>query len=304
MIIPEAYTYHITIKTKDENRDMKRKHIFLIAAFLIIAIVSAVACCENTKNDEPEIAAGSNRPSDPEGKPEDQNPNKYDNLEYTVIPTGTPEQIREYEGFTVSFNKDNHTPNWVGWELLASETEGSESRSDNFWQDATLEGCPVTYDYSRSGYDRGHMCPAADQKWSAKAMNDCFVMANMCPQDHSLNSGAWATLEKKERVWAKRDGALIIVAGPVYEKSDTKRIGDTGVKVPSAFFKIIAALNIDEPRGIAFVYPNMSSPGNMSTYAMTIDKVETLTGFDFLSALPDDIENKIESTTSFKEWDR
>lgn len=225
-------------------------------------------------------------------------------LDRAKVKEGTPEQIVEYEGFTVSFNKENRTPNWVAWELLGTEADGTVKRSDNFWQDLTVEGCPSTYDYSRSGYDRGHLCPAADQKWSAKAMNDCFSLANMAPQDHSLNSGAWATLEKKERLWAQRDSAIVIIAGPIYEKGDTKRIGESGVRVPGAFFKVLIAPYVDEPRGIGFIYPNMSSPGNMKEYSMTIDEVEEITGIDFFYNLPDDVEEKIESVASFKDWDR
>ena len=225
-------------------------------------------------------------------------------FDFARVGEGVTEQIIEYEGFRVSFNKDNKTPNWVAWELLGSETEGDVSRSNNFWQDINVEGCPTTYDYTGSGYDRGHLCPAADQKWSVEAMNDCFSLANMAPQDHALNSGAWATLEKKERLWAQRDSAIVIIAGPIYEKSDTKRIGESGVRVPSAFYKVIIAPYVDNPRGIGFVYPNMSSPGNMKDYSMSIDEVEEITGIDFFYNLPDDLEEKIESVASFKEWDK
>lgn len=221
-----------------------------------------------------------------------------------AIPGGIPSQVKDYTGFRLSFNKDNRTPNWVAWELLASETDGATSRSNNFWLDEDLDGCPGTWDYKKSGYDRGHLCPAADMKWSPDAMQDCFVMANICPQDHALNSGAWSTLEKKERQWAQLDSALLIVAGPIYADSDTKRIGEAGVRVPGAFFKVIAAPGLAEPRGIAFVYPNMTSPGNMENYVMTIDEVEKLTGYDFFSALPDGLEDRIESVSSFREWNR
>ena len=220
------------------------------------------------------------------------------------VPDSIPEQLMEYEGFTVSFNAANGTPNWVAWELLGSESEGSEQRYNTFWQDERVEGCPTTYDYSNSGYDRGHMCPAADQKWSRQAMIDCFSLANMVPQDHALNAGAWQTLEKKERAWAKRDSAIVIIAGPIYQESDTKRIGQNGVRVPGAFFKVFIAPYVEQPRGIGFIYPNMSSPGNMANYSTTIDEVERITGFDFFYNLPDDLEEHIESTASFKEWDR
>lgn len=211
---------------------------------------------------------------------------------------------KDYEGFRLAFNPSNKTPDWVAWELLGRETDGTTVRSDRFWQDADLEGCPTTGDYARSEYDRGHLCPAAEQKWNPKAMEDCFVMANMCPQDHALNSGAWNTLENKERAWAQRDSAIVIVAGPIYEKSDTKRIGESRVRVPGAFFKVIVAPYADNPRGIGFVFPNMSSPGSMENYVTTIDDVEKLTGLDFFYNLPDDIEDKVESTASFREWNR
>lgn len=225
-------------------------------------------------------------------------------LEDVIIPEGVPSIEKDYTGFKVSFNPENKTPNWVSWELLASEADGEHSRSNQFWQDTGLKNCPESADYKNSGYDRGHLCPAADQKWSAEAMNDCFVMANMAPQDHALNAGAWQTLEKRERSWAKRDSALVIVAGPIYDKSDTKRIGKAGVRVPGAFFKVMIAPYLPQPRGIAFVYPNMTSPGNIQQYVMTIDEVEEITGFDFFSNLPDEIENIVESQSSFKEWNR
>lgn len=239
--------------------------------------------------------------ADDPGHPSGVNADKSLNV---GMPAATPSQVKDYEGFRVSFNKENLTPNWVAWELLASETEGSVKRESQFWQDTDIEGCPTTYDYSRSGYDRGHLCPAADQKWSPRAMTDCFSLANITPQDHNLNTGAWKTLENKERVWAKRDSALVIVAGPIYEKSDKKRIGESGVRVPGAFFKVLAAPYLDSPLGIAFVYPNMTAPGNMEKYAMSIRELEQLTGYDFFTDLPRDLQDKIETSASFREWNR
>jgi len=230
--------------------------------------------------------------------------NHFSGLDKVIIPDSIPSQIKKYTGFTLSFNIGNHTPNYSAWELLASETEGIAPRADKFWQDSEIDGCPMHSDYTRSGYDRGHIAPAADMKWSPDAMHDCFVMSNICPQASALNSGAWNTLEKKQRKWAQRDSAIYIVAGPVYEKSDMRRIGNTGIRIPSAFFKVIIAPYIENPRGIGFIFPNMSSPGNMQNYSMTIDEVEKITGFDFFSALPDQIENQIESKTSFKEWNK
>lgn len=225
-------------------------------------------------------------------------------LLYVDIPENIPSQIKSYKGFTLSFNKMNSTPNWVAWELLASETSGASSRTNKFWKDPDIDGCPETSDYKNSGFDRGHMIPAADQKWDPEAMHQSFVMANICPQDHALNARAWSTLEKKCRLWAQRDSALIIIAGPIYQPSDRTRIGYQGVRVPSAFFKVIAAPYIDSPRGIAFIYPNMRAPGNMQNYAVTIDEIEKITGFDFFAKLPKETQDIIESNFSFKEWNQ
>ena len=231
----------------------------------------------------------------------------YDGLELARHSSSAPHGsiIRlQYTGFTMDFNNSNRTPDWVGWELLADETDGPVKRSNKFWEDSSIEFSPTPDDYRNSGFDKGHLCPSADQKWSEDAMHDCFVMTNMAPQDPSLNSGAWRTLETKERLWAKRDSAIVIVAGPIYTDSDRKRIGDSGVRVPSAFFRVLLAPYTEYPRAIGFVYPNMHSPGNMADYSMSVDEVEKITGLDFFYNLPDDIEEKVERSASFKEWNR
>lgn len=279
---------------------MKLLRRLTLMGFLATFTMMAAGCvsCSKSSNDEPTVKPDPSNPDEP---------SEITSLYHVILPEGTPEQIKEYTGFTLSFNKDNHTPNYVAWELLASETTGAANRNDyDFWQDNSLEGCPSKFDYQYStyGYERGHMCPAADQKWSGAAMNDCFVMANMCPQLGELNGEAWETLESKERQWAKRDGSLWIIAGPIYTEEDTKKIGSLGIRVPSAFFKVLLAKDISTPRAIAFVYPHMRCPGNMQEYAMSVDDLEKLIGYDFFAALPDDVEEAVESTYSFTEWNK
>lgn len=225
-------------------------------------------------------------------------------LDKVNVAPGTTSFIKHYEGFTVSFNEENHTPNYVSWELMSHETSGESSRTNNFWKDESVPGCATSSDYTRSGYDRGHLCPAADQKWSDQAMHDSFVMTNICPQANALNTGAWNTLENKERQWAARDSMLVIVAGPIYTEDDKETIGSTGVRVPSSFFKVMLAPYAEPMRAIGFVYPNMKSPGNMADYSTTVDEVERITGMDFFYNLPDGIEAQVESSASFRDWDK
>lgn len=276
-----------------------KKPVLLTIFFVLLIGVGFFLYARTNAETSPGAVSGDNERISQSGNADGSN---YQGLDRVKVPASLASEEKSYEGFRVSFNADNRTPNWVAWELLGSETEGEVGRTNKFWQDEELEGCPTTDDYKRSGFDRGHMCPAADQKWSQTAMEDCFVLANICPQDHSLNSGAWKTLEDKERQWARRDSRIVIVAGPIYENSDTQRIGEAGVRVPSAFFKVMLAPAIDKPRAIGFVYPNMTAPGNMQNYSMTVDEVEEITGYDFFYNLPDDIENEVESKASFVEW--
>lgn len=267
---------------------------YYLALFIVAMLCICSGCTYTSASD------GTKSPSNPVAGVQ----TSFGDMLSVRIPETLKSEIKNYSGFRLSFNAENHTPNWVAWELLGSETSGKTSRSNKFWTDDDIEGCPDTRDYSNSGFDRGHMCPAADNKLSTEMMDQSFVMTNMCPQVHSLNGGAWNTLEKKCRIWARLDSALYIVAGPIYDSKDTRRIGKIGVRVPSAFYKVIIAPYGNQPKGIAFIYPNMTAPGDMFQYAMPIDKAEEITGYDFFYNLPDDLENKIEQSYVRRQWDR
>lgn len=228
-----------------------------------------------------------------------------DNLMNVTTPDSIPQVNKRYTGFNMSFNPRMHIPNWVAWELTAPETYGEVKRSSKFASDESVSGSADPWDYNYSGYDRGHMCPAADMKWSAEAMHDCFFMTNMCPQQKQFNSGTWAKLEAKCRQWARNDSAIIIVCGPVLTDPITETIGDTHVAVPKRFFKVVLSPHAKPAaRGIGFIFNNGSNPGGMQQCAVTIDEVERVTGLDFFAALPDDIETMVESQCDFPSWPR
>ena len=230
------------------------------------------------------------------------NNNQFGNLEMVTTPETIPSQIVNYEGMILSFNKDLHIPNWVAWELTATEVSGTFPRDDNFRGDDNVIGSAEKWDYSYSGYDRGHMAPAGDMKWSAKAMDESFYMTNMCPQAKSLNTGAWKRLEEKCRQWAEIDSAIIVICGPIVTDPINEYIGDSKVAVPQRFFKVILSPYIENPRGIGFIMPNAKVPGGMQAAAVSIDEVEQVTGYDFFSSLPDEVENDVESQCKFHYW--
>ncbi|MCM1292954.1 MAG: DNA/RNA non-specific endonuclease [Bacteroides sp.] len=224
-------------------------------------------------------------------------------LKYVKTDSSLTEQIIHYTGMDVSFNKDKHIPNWVAWELTRDETNGTVKRGNTFYCDDRVEGCPEPYEYSYCGYDRGHMAPAGDMKWSKEAMKDSFYLTNICPQLKSLNVGAWKRLEEKCRTWARADSAIVIVCGPVQTDNIREYIGDDNrIAVPKRFFKVILSPYAKPMRGIGFIMDNGYVKGGMQQAAVPIDEVERVTGHDFFSDLPDDIENQVESQCNFHYW--
>lgn len=223
-------------------------------------------------------------------------------LEEVHFPAGVDNMKVVYKGFTVYFNSRYHVPNCVIYELTGKETEGKFPRYKNFMTDEQVPGCANPWDYTHSGYTRGHMAPAADMKWDREVMKESFYMTNICPQKAALNSGGWNKLEDKVRDWARRDSSLIVASGPVLTEG-MSTIGESRVAVPKHFFKVVMAPFVDPPRAIAFIYPNGSSKGAIKKYAVTVDEVERLTGIDFFPGLDDDAETELESGINLLQWE-
>lgn len=226
-----------------------------------------------------------------------------DKLVMQTSPKGTPEQILKRTGYVASYNKTTLLPNWVAWHLTAERTEGSAKRSSvDFAEDTEVpEPRATDWDYYNSGYDRGHMCPAADNKWSKKAMEESFLFTNMCPQNGNLNRGDWNEMEMACRKWAKKYGDLYIVCGPILYKGKHKTIGKNKVVVPEAFFKVVLRTG-DDPQAIGFIYKNTSGNRPKDSYVNTVDEVERITGIDFFPSLPDDVEKKVEAECDLGLW--
>lgn len=235
--------------------------------------------------------------------------NSYQQSQNLEIPINTIERAENIYyrlGYTVSFNPELNIPNWVAWELNFSKLIERESRAGHFYPDPDIpRGIAVeTGDYSNSGYDRGHMCPAADNKWDKQAMRESFYMTNICPQHHNLNRGDWKELEDDCRRWVEESGTIYIACGPILYKNDISYIGEERkIRVPNAFFKVIlAGLDEGKPRAIGFIYKNTSGNNPLDHYVNSVDQVERITGLDFFSQLPDDVENEIESNYNLNQW--
>lgn len=209
-------------------------------------------------------------------------------------------QIIHHVGYTVSYNAETKIPNYVAWTLTPERFEETVSRTDKFLPDPEVADLVTTDDYKRSGYDRGHLCPAADNKWNEQAMEESFYMTNICPQNHNLNGGDWKELEEACRDWTMEWGKLYVVAGPILYDGQHKRIGESRVVVPDAFFKVV--LCPAPLKAVGFVYKNAAGSRPMETYARTVDEVERIAGMDFFTSLPDSLETAVEAECDWAEW--
>jgi endonuclease G, mitochondrial len=207
--------------------------------------------------------------------------------------------------YFICHDNDDRIPVWVMYHLTPEDLAGGAERSDDFRADPALDpdDRAELADYRYSGYDRGHMAPAADFRQSDRAMSDTFVLSNMVPQRPNLNRRLWATLEDQVRQLAEAHGSIWVVTGELFLAADstptepTDFIGPNQVAVPTHLYKMVLC---QHPAGdvelFAFVLPNQLDPvpGVPADYLTTVDRIEALSGLDFFSVLPDDVEDRLE----------
>ena len=214
----------------------------------------------------------------------------------------TPLQRYAYK---VWYSETMRIPLAVSWYLTKDHTYGkSQRKSISFMPDEDTHNPVTTFDYMQSGYDRGHMCPAGDNKWNRTAQEQTFLMTNICPQNHNLNKNDWNDLEQLCRTWARRYNRIYIVCGPVLRGNSHKTIGrerNKRITVPEAFYKVVLRTG-KNPAAIGFIYENVGSRQPMRQTVRSVDEIEQITGIDFFSALSDDVEHRIEAKSSLTDW--
>ncbi|MDX2001480.1 MAG: DNA/RNA non-specific endonuclease [Chitinophagales bacterium] len=214
---------------------------------------------------------------------------------------GHCDQIVKHRYYTLCYNETREQADWVMYRLTEEMTYGTEERTDNFRQDKdVITGSARPEDYKKSGFDKGHLVPAGDMKWNEEAMSETFLMSNMSPQRKELNRGIWKELEEQVRDWARDYDELYVVAGPLYSNNSLE-IGK-GVDVPAYYFKVVVDASYPEYKSIAFLFRNEGSERPVYEFALSVDSLESISGFDFLPALPDKTETEIESKCDIFKW--
>ncbi|MDA3956859.1 DNA/RNA non-specific endonuclease [Oceanispirochaeta sp.] len=214
-----------------------------------------------------------------------------------------PDAVYQKSFYTLQYNERFEQADWVAYELTQEEIEGHVKRSNRFREDNEIKtGSAALSDYRYSGFDRGHLAPAADMKMSRDSMDDSFLMSNMSPQDPGFNRGIWAFLESCVRSWTSENESLFVVTGPVLTKQEYPVIGTNEVAVPESYYKVILDYREPDFKGIGFLLPNRKGEGRLQDYAVSIDEVEIFTGLDFYPLLPDDLEESLESVYDVTLW--
>ncbi len=270
--------------------NLKSFHRYFLLIIQTILLIMLVGCKEDIGANETSLSSVSASPQE-----------KISTAGFNYYPTSTTNQIINHTYYTLSYSEKNEQAEWVAYELKATRYQNNYSRPYFNADPKVKTGSADWRNYKNSGYDKGHLCPAGDMKFSKEAFNDTFLTSNIAPQRKDFNAGVWNRLEQKVRYWADKYDGIYVITGGVLEPN-LKTIGKENVAVPNYFYKVLLDLSSDKPRMIAFLVPHQNSKKPLYEFVVSTDEIEKLTGIDFYPNLPDEIENKLEKNSDYKGW--
>lgn len=226
-----------------------------------------------------------------------------ENVNY--LPTSTTGAVVQHKYYTLSYNERHEQAEWVAYVLTRERLQMEwQDRPDLFEADPKVRSGSATLSaYRGSGYDRGHLVPAADMAFNTTAITETFYLSNISPQARDFNKGIWKELEELSRDWAVKFKKLYVVTGPILKDGGKGTIGTNEVTIPSAFYKVLLDLSSPDQKAIAFIVPNEVSYDPLFKYAVSIDEVEKQTGINFFPRLiTRDLEPELESKFNRDFW--
>lgn len=219
-----------------------------------------------------------------------------------LMPRSTTGAIVEHNHFTLSYNEPFEQAEWVAYILKKEHLTSDQRKRPYFIEDPKVKTKSADWrNYRGSGYDRGHLCPAGDRRFSEQAYNETFYTSNISPQDRDFNAGVWNRLEMQVRQWAKQHNELFVVTGGVLENG-LEEIGEEDVDVPRHYYKIVARGNPQNPKILAFLLLGKESSKLLRQFTVSVDEIEKRTGIDFFERLPNGLEKKLESRVDTQGW--
>lgn len=218
------------------------------------------------------------------------------------FPESSSNQVIHHAYFSLSYNESFEQAEWVAYELKSSHLSYNEFERPYFVEDREVSSGSADWrNYKNSGYDRGHLCPAGDRRFSYQAYLETFLTSNISPMDKEFNRGVWNDLEKQVRRWAKAKDGVFVITGGVLKKG-LKTIGSERVGVPQAFYKIVVDASNGTLESIAFLIPNKAATDSYKEYTTSIDSIEAITGIDFFANLNEEEASRLESSVQTTPW--
>ena len=218
-------------------------------------------------------------------------------------------RVLRNDGFMVGYSDLRMNPLWATYwlqELTAEQKRQSYKRPGQFSEDWRTIWRVSHQDYTRSGYDRGHLAPnyAISRLYGKRAQTETFLMTNIVPQKPNLNRKVWQRLEEAAvDHFTGRFARIAVITGPVFDE-ETERL-DSWVEVPDAFYKIFVGLNRKgEPESmLAFLMPQgVRGSEPLTKFVVSVDQVEEVTGLNFFSRLPEELEVRLEAMKDGRPW--
>ena len=269
---------------------MSRKYIYpILTVLLVVGLYYAEQYVSKKNEIYPQV-------SDKEYK--SSNTEFNDNL----LPTSTTGVVIAHNYFTLSYSEDHEQAEWVAYPLLKEHLSKNEFKRPDFVEDRKVKSKSAHWSsYKNSGYDRGHLCPAGDRRFSFNAYLETFLTSNISPQNNDFNGGIWNKLEQHMRYWARKyDGVYVITGGVL--KEGLPGIGAENVSVPEEFYKVVLDASEGKYKAIGFLIPNRPTNASFYDYVVPIDSIEAKTGIDFFPRLPQQEQQVIESGIDLKAW--
>lgn len=221
---------------------------------------------------------------------------------FDYLPISAEGQIVKHQYYTLSYSEKHEQALWVAYELKKEHLVNTNRKRPYFEQDKKVSTQSADFrNYKKSGFSRGHLCPAGDRKFSKQAYDETFLTSNVSPQKFDFNAGVWNRLEQKVRYWAGKERKLYVVTGGVFSRLD-KSIGSEKVTIPSQYYKILLDYSEPEIKAIAFLMPHKESKKPLYEFVVSIDSIEVITGIDFFPSLDDTLENSLEKGSDYKKW--
>lgn len=232
----------------------------------------------------------------------DSDRSNVDLVESNFLPSSTTNEVVEHNYYTLSYSEPHEQAEWVAYILRKEHLTYDDRERPYFIEDPKVSTKSADWrNYRGSGYDRGHLLPAGDRRFSEQAYNETFYTSNISPQDKEFNAGIWNRLEQKVRYWCKKYGDILVVTGGVLENTLIE-IGDEDVDVPRFFYKIVMRQNGKDVNAIAFLIPAEETNEPLEDFLVSIDELERETGIDFFEKQPEAWQSKIESKVDAAGW--